>query len=62
MTSCRHEHFFISLVRDLFRILWKDACVDLHEMTPLLEGKTLKIEDLLADFIEFLNKMTFKQN
>jgi len=28
-------------------------------MTPLLEGKTLKIEDLLADFIEFLNKIEF---
>jgi len=59
MASCRHKHFFVSLVRDLFRILWEDACVDLHKVAPLLEGKALKIEDLLADFIEFLNKIEF---
>jgi endonuclease III-like uncharacterized protein len=28
-------------------------------VTPLFEGKTLKIKDLLADFIEFLNTITF---
>lgn len=54
MTSCRHEHFFISLVRNLFRILWKNACINLHEVASLLKGKALKIKDFLANFVEFL--------